>query len=252
MIQVKNIYKYYGETKVLDDVTFTIEKGRILGFLGPNGAGKSTTMKILSCFMPPSSGTVIINGMNIAVDPIKVKKFIGYLPENPPLYYDMKVDEYLTYVSELKGVDKDVIPSRLTSVKEKCGLMDRSKKLISTLSKGFKQRVGIAQSLINDPEVLILDEPTIGLDPKQISEIRNLIKSLSGERTVILSTHILSEVTLICDDILIINKGKIMFGDTLTNIGQKADLEQLFMKYTYDFVEQTARAETAGGEQTNG
>lgn len=235
MIQVQNLCKYYGDFLALDNLNFTIETGRILGFLGPNGAGKTTTMKILSCFMSPSSGMVTVNGMNVVSDSMKVKKITGYLPENPPLYYDMKVDEYLTYVAELKGVQPDMIPARLTMVKEQCGLMDRSKKLISTLSKGFKQRVGIAQSLINDPEVLILDEPTIGLDPKQISDIRQLIKSQSGQRTTILSTHILSEVTLICDDILIINKGRIIFNDTLVNVGEKTDIEQLFMKYTYDY-----------------
>lgn len=235
MIQVQNLTKYYGDFLALDDLSFTIRTGRILGFLGPNGAGKSTTMKILSCFMAPSAGTVLINGMNVAADGMRIKKIIGYLPENPPLYFDMTVDEYLTYVAELKGVQPDMIPARLLYVKEQCGLMDRSKKLISTLSKGYKQRVGIAQSLVNDPEVLILDEPTIGLDPKQISDIRTLIKSQSGTRTIILSTHILSEVTLICDDILIINKGKMYLNDALANVGGRDDLEQVFMKYTYNF-----------------
>lgn len=238
MIQVQNLTKYYGDFLALDDLTFTIQTGRVLGFLGPNGAGKSTTMKILSCFMAPTAGTVLVNGMNIATDAMRIKKIIGYLPENPPLYFDMTVDEYLTYVAELKGVQLDKIPARLLYVKEQCGLMDRSKKLISTLSKGYKQRVGIAQSLVNDPEVLILDEPTIGLDPKQISDIRALIKAQSGERTIILSTHILSEVTLICDDILIINKGKIYLNDALANIGEKDNIEQVFMKYTYNFEEQ--------------
>jgi ABC-2 type transport system ATP-binding protein len=235
MIEVQNLCKYYGDFLALDNLNFKIETGRILGFLGPNGAGKTTTMKILSCFMAPSSGMVTINGMNVVTDSMRVKKITGYLPENPPLYYDMKVDEYLTYVAELKGVQADKIPARLEMVKEQCGLMERSKKLISTLSKGFKQRVGIAQSLINDPEVLILDEPTIGLDPKQISDIRTLIKSQAQQRTIILSTHILSEVTLICDDILIINKGRIFFNDSLANVGEKTDIEQLFMKYTYNY-----------------
>lgn len=235
MIQVQNLTKYYGDFLALDDLTFTIETGRILGFLGPNGAGKSTTMKILSCFMAPSAGNVLINGMNVTTDGMRIKKITGYLPENPPLYFDMTVDEYLTYVAELKGVQPDMIPARLRYVKEQCGLMDRSKKLISTLSKGYKQRVGIAQSLVNDPEVLILDEPTIGLDPKQISDIRTLIRSQAGTRTIILSTHILSEVTLICDDILIINKGKIYLNDALANVGGRDDLEQVFMKYTYNF-----------------
>ncbi|OGS35524.1 MAG: hypothetical protein A2293_11245 [Elusimicrobia bacterium RIFOXYB2_FULL_49_7] len=233
MIRVNNLCKYYGDVAAVDHLSFTIEKGRILGFLGPNGAGKTTTMRMMSCFMPPSSGSVSINGMDIATQSIMVRKFIGYLPENPPLYTDMRVDEYLEFVAGIKGVQEDRIPKQMASVKGRCGLNDVSRKLIGTLSKGYRQRVGIAQSIINDPEVLILDEPTIGLDPKQIAEIRALIKSLAGERTVILSTHILPEVSLICDDILIINKGKMMFMDSMDNIRGKHDLEQLFLKYTY-------------------
>jgi len=246
MIKVQNLCIYYGDHLAVDNLTFEIEKGRILGFLGPNGAGKSTTMKVLSCFMPPGSGTVTINGMDIAANSLRIRKIIGYLPENPPLYYDMKIDEYLVYVAQLKGVDRELIPSRLASVKDKCGLNEMSHKLIRALSKGYKQRVGIAQSLINDPEFLILDEPTIGLDPKQIGEIRNLIKSLAGDRTVILSTHILPEVTLICDDILIINKGKLMFNDSLSNVSDKSNLERLFLKYTYDFGKSEIADEISG------
>lgn len=232
MIEVKNLTKYYGDFLAVDNLSFNIEKGKILGFLGPNGAGKTTTMRVISCFMPPTSGTVIINGIDTATHSLMARKFIGYLPENPPLYYDMTVDEYLIYVAELKGVQDDLISVRLETVKGKCGLAAVSGKLIRALSKGYKQRVGIAQSIINDPEVLILDEPTIGLDPRQINEIRTLIKSLSGERTVILSTHILSEVTLICDDILIINKGKTMFSSSLDAVKDATELERLFLEYT--------------------
>lgn len=232
MIEVKNLTKYYGDFLAVDNLTFTIAKGKILGFLGPNGAGKTTTMRVISCFMPPTSGTVIINGMDTATHSLMARKFIGYLPENPPLYYDMTVDEYLIYVAELKGVQDDLIAGRLSEVKEKCGLSGVSHKLIRALSKGYKQRAGIAQSIINNPEVLILDEPTIGLDPRQINEIRTLIKSLSGERTVILSTHILSEVLLVCDDILIINKGKMMFSSSLADVKDTHELERLFLQHT--------------------
>ncbi|MFH1075105.1 MAG: ATP-binding cassette domain-containing protein [Candidatus Firestonebacteria bacterium] len=234
MIKVCNLCKYYGQMLAVNNLTFTVEKGRILGFLGPNGSGKTTTMRILSCFMPPSSGTVTIGGMDIKTKSLETKRITGYLPETPPLYLEMKVDEYLAFAAQIKGVDRDLAENRIGWVKEKCGLHEVSNKLISTLSKGYKQRVGIAQSLVNDPEVLILDEPTIGLDPKQISEIRKLIKTLSGERTVILSTHILSEVMLICDDILIINRGKLMLHKPLSEIGRKTNLESLFLKYTYD------------------
>ena len=220
MIDVQDLCKYYGDFLALDHLTFSIDKGRILGLLGPNGSGKSTTMRILSCFMPPTSGTVTIDDMDVEKNSLAVRRIIGYLPEIPPLYIDMKVDEYLIYVAQLKGVQKEQIPSRLASVKEKCGLFEVSHKLIRALSKGFRQRVGIALSLINNPQVLILVEPTIGLDPKQISEIRTLIKSLSGKLTVILSTHILSEVTLTCDDIIIINRGKLMFRDSMSNISE--------------------------------
>lgn len=248
MIKVQDVCKYYGDFLAVDHLTFDIEKGRILGFLGPNGAGKSTTMRMLSCFMPPSSGKIEIDGLDTASRSFDIKKIIGYLPENPPLYYDMKVDEYLFYVAQIKGVEKNLIPQRLVMVKEKCGLNEVSHKLIRALSKGYKQRVGIAQSLINDPQFLILDEPTIGLDPKQIGEIRTLIRSLAGGHTVIISTHILSEVALICDDILIINRGKMMLKDSLSNIGNKTDLEHLFLKYTYEY---ESNIEKHGGGNEN-
>jgi len=233
MVKIENLYKYYGDFLALDNVSFTVKKGSILGFLGPNGSGKTTTMRILSCFMPPSSGRVSIDGMDVLTHGHAIKKIIGYLPESPPLYYDMKVDEYLVYVAHLQGVPRNTIPSQLHAVKEKCGLFDVAHKLISTLSKGFKQRVGIAQSLINNPELLILDEPTIGLDPKQIKEIRNLIKSLAGESTVILSTHILSEVIPVCDDVLIINQGKIVFQESIQHITEHKTLEHIFLECTY-------------------
>ncbi len=233
MIVVQNLSRSYGDFLAVNQLNFTIEKGKILGFLGPNGSGKTTTMRMLSGFMPPSAGRILIDGMDIQENDLEAKKKIGYLPETPPLYLDMRVDEYLTYVAHLKGVDKTSIPERLRLVKEKCGLVDVRHMLIRSLSKGFRQRVGIAQSVINNPAFLILDEPTVGLDPKQISEIRNLIKSLAGEMTVILSTHILPEVTLICDDILIVHRGRIMFQESLRNIPGE-DLERLFLKYTYE------------------
>lgn len=233
MMVVQDLSRAYGDFLAVDRISFTIEKGKILGFLGPNGSGKTTTMRMLSGFMPPTGGRILLDGMDIHENPLEAKKKIGYLPETPPLYLDMRVDEYLTYVAHLKSVDKALIPDRLQRVKEKCGLTDVRHQLLRSLSKGFRQRVGIAQSVINDPAFLILDEPTVGLDPKQISEIRNLIKSLAGEMTVILSTHILPEVTLICDDILILHRGRIMFQDAVRRVPGD-DMERLFLKYTYE------------------
>jgi ABC-2 type transport system ATP-binding protein len=233
MIVVQDLVRTYGDFLAVDRLNFTIEKGKILGFLGPNGSGKTTTMRMLSGFMPPTSGRILIDGMDIQENDLEAKKIIGYLPETPPLYLDMRVDEYLTYVAHLKGVPSSLIPERLRMVKAKCGLVEVRHMLLRSLSKGFRQRVGIAQSVINAPAFLILDEPTVGLDPKQISEIRQLIKSLAGEMTVILSTHILPEVTLICDDILIVHRGRMMFRESLKNIPGE-DLERLFLKYTYE------------------
>ncbi len=217
MIEIKNLTKDYSGHIALNDVSFKVDKGEILGFLGPNGAGKSTTMNIITGYLSATNGDVIIDGYDILQDPINAKKQIGYLPENPPLYLDMTVKEYLNFVYELKGVK---LPKG-AHIEEICKLVkikDVYHRLIKNLSKGYKQRVGIAQALIGNPKVLILDEPTVGLDPKQIIEIRNLIRMLGKHHTVILSSHILSEVQAVCDRIVVINKGEIIADDTPENL----------------------------------
>lgn len=218
MIEVRHLSKSYGEHIAILDLSFVINKGEVVGFLGPNGAGKSTTMKIITGFMAASSGQVQVCGFDIFENPIEVKKRIGYLPETPPLYSDMLVSEYLKYVAELKQVPGTKIKSYVDSALEKTQLTLVKNRLIQNLSKGFKQRVGIAQALVSQPEVLILDEPTVGLDPKQVTEIRSLIKELRGEHTIILSTHILPEVQATCDKVIIINEGKIVAQDTIEQI----------------------------------
>lgn len=217
MIEVKNLVKHYGDKKAVNDISFTINEGEIVGFLGPNGAGKSTTMNMLTGYISSTSGSIKVNGADIMEEPIKAKSFIGYLPEIPPLYVDMTVKEYLNFVYDLK---KCKIP-RKKHIEEVCSLVkitDVAERVIKHLSKGYKQRVGIAQALINNPPVLILDEPTVGLDPKQIIEIRSLVKRLGEKHTVILSSHILSEVQAVCDRIIIINKGIIAADDTADNL----------------------------------
>lgn len=218
MIEVSNLSKYYGNRPAVLDVTFNAEKGEILGFLGPNGAGKTTTMRILTCFLPPSGGTARIAGYDILDDSIEVRKRIGYMPEHVALYGDLSVSGYLHFVGKLKGMAKTDRSRRIGAVMEECGIFDVRDRLIGKLSRGYRQRVGIAQALINDPEVLILDEPTVGLDPKQIIEIRGLIRELSGNRTIVLSTHILPEVSLLCQRVIIINKGRIITYDTPENL----------------------------------
>lgn len=218
LIEVKNLSKRYGKITAIKNLNFTVEKGEILGFLGPNGAGKSTTMKIITGFIPPSSGTVIVNGFDVQQNDFEVKKSIGYLPENPPLYNDMTVISYLKFVAELKGIPKKSIMPRVKEVIDMLNLGDVSKRLIKNLSKGYKQRVGLAQAILGNPKVLVLDEPTIGLDPNQIIEIRDLIKKLSHDRTIILSTHILPEVSQLCQRVVIINKGEIVATDTTENL----------------------------------
>ncbi|NLB43795.1 MAG: ATP-binding cassette domain-containing protein, partial [Clostridiaceae bacterium] len=209
MIEIRNLVKYYGDILAVNDITFTVNKGEILGFLGPNGAGKSTTMNILTGFLSATSGTVTVNGYDILDNPQKAKTCIGYLPENPPLYLDMTVIEYLRFVSELKGVPPAQRIKQLAEIMKLVRITDVSGRLIKNLSKGYRQRVGIAQAMVGNPEVLVLDEPTIGLDPKQIIEIRNLIKELGKTHTVILSSHILPEVQAVCERVVIINKGSI-------------------------------------------
>src|SRR5204862_3544565 len=210
MIEVEKLTKNYGPFTAIRDVSFSVAAGQIVGFLGPNGAGKSTTMRILSCFMPASSGSARVAGYDVFRDSLEVRKRIGYLPENVPLYGDMRVGPYLDFVAEVKGIARRERKSQVADVMDKCLIADMQNRLIGKLSKGYRQRVGLAQAIVNDPEVLILDEPTIGLDPKQITEIRSLIKSLAGQHTVILSTHILPEVSMVCGAVIIINNGAIV------------------------------------------
>jgi ABC-2 type transport system ATP-binding protein len=218
VIEVEQLTKRYGSVKAIDNVSFRVEKGEILGFLGPNGAGKTTTMRILTCFLPATEGTARVAGFDVFDQPMEVKRRIGYLPENPPLYNEMTVDSYLDFVARIKGVDSGDRKKRIGEVKEKVSIQEYSSTLIKNLSKGYKQRVGLAQALVHDPEVLILDEPTVGLDPNQIIEVRQLIKSLSGNHTIILSTHILPEVSMTCQRVVIIAKGKIAAVDTPENL----------------------------------
>ena len=222
MIEVKNLVKRYGDHLAVDDLSFTIEEGKIYGFLGPNGAGKSTTMNMITGYIASTSGDIFIDGHNILEEPEQAKKCIGYLPEQPPVYGDMTVEEYLKFVSELKKIPKERRMSDISEVMELVKITDMSHRLIKNLSKGYRQRVGLAQAILGYPEVIILDEPTVGLDPKQIIEIRDLIKSLKEKHTVILSSHILSEVSAVCDYILIISHGKLVASDTPDNLSQLA------------------------------
>ncbi|MCR8632139.1 ABC transporter ATP-binding protein [Paenibacillus radicis (ex Xue et al. 2023)] len=214
MIEVRNLTKHYGKHVAVDHVSFTIADGEIVGFLGPNGAGKSTTMNIMTGYMASTEGEVIISGHNILDEPEKAKSKIGYLPEQPPLYSDMKVDEYLNFVADIKKVKSSQKKAMIEEIKEMVRITDVSNRLIKNLSKGYKQRVGLAQAMIGNPEIIILDEPTVGLDPKQIIEMRDVIKTLGNKHTVILSSHILSEVSAVCDRVIIINKGKIVTSET--------------------------------------
>jgi ABC-2 type transport system ATP-binding protein len=214
MIEAIHLTKVYDNTPALSDVSFQVEKGEILGFLGPNGAGKTTTMRILTGYMPPTSGTATVAGFDVLDSSLDVRKKTGYLPENPPVYGDMTVSSFLRFIARIKGVPKTKEKERTDYVVSRCGLQEVRKRLIGHLSRGFRQRVGLAQALIHDPEVLILDEPTIGLDPGQIIEIRQLIKSLAGEHTIILSSHILPEVEQTCSKVVIINRGRIIAVDT--------------------------------------
>lgn len=232
MIEISNLVKYYGNQKAVDNISFTVEKGEILGFLGPNGAGKSTTMNILTGYLSATSGTVKINGHDILEEPALAKKCIGYLPELPPLYLDMTVLEYLRFMCDLKQVPKAERIRQLAEIMRMVKIADVSDRVIHNLSKGYKQRVGIAQAMIGNPEVLVLDEPTVGLDPKQIIEIRNLIISLGKTHTVILSSHILPEVQAVCDRVVIINKGKIAAIDTPKALSHKlANSSKLSLTY---------------------
>jgi ABC-2 type transport system ATP-binding protein len=218
LIEVQDLTKTFGERTAVDHISFTVNKGEILGFLGPNGAGKTTTMRVLTGFLPATSGTAKIAGFDVFDDSIEVRRRIGYLPENPPLYTDMSVVDYLDFVTRIKNVPAEKRASRIEDALAKTNITDKRNELIKRLSRGYKQRVGIAQALVHDPEVIILDEPTVGLDPKQIIEVRHLIKGLAGNHTIILSTHILPEVSMTCDRVVIINRGKIAAVDTPANL----------------------------------
>lgn len=227
MIEVENLSKHYGTVKAVDQISFTVERGEILGFLGPNAAGKTTTLRILTCYMPPTSGTARLAGYDVFENSLEVRKRIGYLPEHVPLYLDMQVTSYLDFISRVKGIDPRERTKAINHVIDRCGISDVRNRIIGTLSKGYRQRVGLAQALVGEPDVLMLDEPTTGLDPRQITEIRELIKQLGIGHTVILSTHILPEVSMICDRIIIINKGKLVAADSVANLTRALTKSQM-------------------------
>ena len=238
MIEVTGLTKRYRDRVAVDDLTFSVPEGEILGFLGPNGAGKSTTMKILTGYLPATSGTVKVAGFDVFEEPYEVKRRIGYLPEMPPLYPEMTVKAYLRFVASIKGVRRGQMATELERVAHATGVAEVMERLIQNLSKGYRQRVGIAQALLGNPPVLILDEPTEGLDPSQRAEVRQLIKGLAGQHTVILSTHLLSEVTVTCERVLIINQGRMVAFDEIRNLahalgqGDQTSLEDIFLKLT--------------------
>ncbi len=231
VIEVKDLTKYYGTKMALDNISFTVSKGEILGFLGPNGAGKSTAMKIITCYLSPTEGTVKVDGLDVFEDSLEVRKRIGYLPETPPLYLDMTVKNYLEFAAKIKGVSAKALRESVNMVVEKCNITQYYNTQCRALSKGFRQRVGIAQAMVHNPPVLILDEPTIGLDPIQIVEIRELIKSFGGDHTIVLSTHILPEVDLTCERVIIINDGVIVASDSTANLRSKIpQMEQIYIE----------------------
>jgi ABC-2 type transport system ATP-binding protein len=218
VIEVNNLTRYYGQKRAISNVTFKVKKGEILGLLGPNAAGKTTTMRILTCYMPPTAGSATVGGYDIFDQSMEVRQITGYLPENPPLYTELTVKDYLMFVAQIKGVEKNKTLTEIDTVIEKASIGDVKNRVIGKLSKGFKQRVGLAQCLLNNPQVVILDEPTVGLDPKQIIEIRELIKNLKGDHTVILSSHILPEVEQTCERVVIISEGEVVAEDTPDNL----------------------------------
>jgi len=230
MLEVRNLTKRYGDIVAVDDVSFSANQGQVLGFLGPNGAGKTTTMRILTGFLPATSGTAKVAGFDVFAESAEVRRRIGYLPESPPLYNEMTTEAFLRFVARIKGVPRAAIEDALDRVLNACGLEDVRERLLGHLSKGFRQRAGLAQALIHDPPVLVLDEPTIGLDPIQIKEIRTLIRQLAGQRTVILSTHILPEVSQICEKVVIIHEGRVVLEESMATLGSGASLEDIFMR----------------------
>jgi ABC-2 type transport system ATP-binding protein len=230
MIEVQNLSKSYGDYTAVSDVSFTASKGQIVGFLGPNGAGKTTTIRMLATYLPPSSGTAKVAGFDVVTQADKVREKIGYLPENPPLYSEMTVLEYLRFIADIKGVPRAEVSSRIEQVMERCFITDVRNKLCQHLSRGYRQRVGLAQAIIHDPEVIILDEPTSGLDPKQIIEIRQLIHSLGQSHTVLLSTHILPEVSMVCNKVVIVSRGRVVIESLLNQLTKDKDLEQIFLE----------------------
>ena len=230
MIEVSNLSKSYGDYTAVSDVSFSASRGEIVGFLGPNGAGKTTTIRMLATYLPPTSGRASIAGYDIVTQADEVRKRIGYLPENPPLYSEMTVHEYLKFIAEIKGVPRAHTKSKIEEVMERCFITDVRGKLCQHLSRGYRQRVGLAQAIIHEPDVIILDEPTSGLDPKQIIEIRQLIRSLGESHTVLLSTHILPEVSMVCSKVVIINRGHVVIESALNQLTRDKDLEQIFLE----------------------
>ena len=229
MIEVKNLTKRYGDFVAVRDVSFKAEQGSILGFLGPNGAGKTTTMRVITGFMPATAGTVLVDGLDIFTQSLEARRHIGYLPEPPPLYSDMRVESYLRFVAKLRGLRRSEVDDAVERVLKICGLADMAHRICGQLSKGYRQRVGLAQAIIHNPPVLVLDEPTIGLDPRQIHEIRGLIHNLAGNRTVVLSTHILPEVSQICDKVVIIADGRVVLEEYLKKLPAGTSLEDIFL-----------------------
>jgi ABC-2 type transport system ATP-binding protein len=245
MIEVQHLTKRYGDLTAVSDVSFSVPSGQILGFLGPNGSGKTTTMRIITGFLPATSGTVKVAGFDIFDDSFEARKRIGYLPETPPLYNDMTVTAYLRFVARIKGMSRAEIPDALDRALTRCGLTQVAHRVAGHLSKGYRQRVGLAQAIIHNPTVLVLDEPTVGLDPQQIIEIRSLIKDLAGSHTVVLSTHILPEVAQVCEKVVIINAGRVVMEDLLANLTQRQTLEDVFLRAI-------AQEESQNGQIHNG
>jgi ABC-2 type transport system ATP-binding protein len=248
MIEVQHLTKRYGDLTAVSDISFTVASGQILGFLGPNGSGKTTTMRVITGFMPASSGTVKVAGFDIFDESFEARKRIGYLPESPPLYNDMTVTAYLRFVARIKGMRKTDIPAALDHALTRCGLTKVTDRVTGHLSKGFRQRVSLAQAIIHNPEVLVLDEPTVGLDPQQIIEIRALIRELTGQHTVVLSTHILPEVAQVCEKVVIINAGRVVIEDMIENLTRSQTLEEVFLKAISQDEPQTQGKRSEAGE----